>query len=216
MALRLIRRAAPTDGRGGRYTRAWIMLVLVLAVAVVALVGIDRSAGPAIPPLPSRPLTGEPDIYMESPEVSQFRTDGSLEYRLLAANAQHFQPDARTLLRAPDLTLFRADAPPWSVRADRGTLQRPPGAAEETVLLQGGVVLRATRLNGDPMRLLTERLTLYPRRQFAETDQDVMIQGRFGQTTATGLAADLQLGVIRLFSAEDRPVVTVLEPEQFK
>lgn len=216
MALRLIRLTSPTDGRSGRFSRAWIMLVLVLAVAVVALVVMDRSAGPTIAPLPSPPLTGEPDIYMQAPQVSQYRPDGSLEYRLLAVDAQHFQPDARTLLREPDLTLFRIDGPPWGVRANRGTLHRPPGVPEETALLEGDVVLQASRPDGDPLRLLTERLMLYPRRQFAETDQDVKIEGRFGQTTATGLAADLQLGLIRLFSAADRPVVTVLEPEQFK
>lgn len=216
MALRLTRRASPSDGRGGRFSRAWIMLVLVLAVAVVALVVMDRSAGPTTPVWPSQPLTGEPDIYMDAPEVAQYRPDGTLEYRLLAADAQHFQPEARTLLRAPRLTLFRAEEPPWSVRADRGTLQRPPGTPEETVLLTGDVVLQAPQQAGDPLRLLTERLTLYPGRQYAETDQDVMIQGRFGQTTATGLAGDLQLGLIRLFSAQGRPVVTVLQPEQFK
>jgi lipopolysaccharide export system protein LptC len=206
--------AAPE--RTGRFSRAWIMLGLVLVLAVVALLVIDRSAGPPMTRLPTPPLQGEPDIYMDGPAVSQYRQDGTLEYRLLAEDARHFQGDATTHLNGPALTLFRQQQPPWSVRAQRGTLHRPPGTPEETISLDGDVVLELTRPAGERLQLVTDSLQLFPRRQYAETDQDVMIRGRFGQTTATGLSGDLQLGVIRLFSSESGPVTTVLQPDQFK
>jgi lipopolysaccharide export system protein LptC len=204
--------------------RTWIMLVLVLGVAGVAVLVMDRSAGPSVALLPTPALEGEPDIYMQAPEVSQYRSDGSLEYRLVARDASHFQRDAFTHLSSPALTLFQHNRAPWKVSAQVGTLRRPPAGADEEVVssdeevisLNDDVTLEQTHADGERLRLVTASLRLYPRRQYAETDQDVMIDSLFGQTTASGLEGDLQLGMLKLLSADGRPVQTVLQPEQFK
>lgn len=232
MALRLIRRSPgrvkgapdrPHDDsdavlhRAGRHNRTRVMLALVLVVAGVALLVMERSAGPPVPTLPPAPLEGEPDIYMEAPVVSQYREDGSLEYRLVAQRASHFEGAAMTRLARPRLTLFRQARTPWTVSARDGTLRRPlPGMGEEAVALEGDVVLEQTRADGEQVRLTTESLRLYPQRQYAETDQDVMIESLFGRTMATGLEGDLQLGMLKLFSGNGRRVRTVLQPEHFK
>jgi LPS export ABC transporter protein LptC len=87
---------------------------------------------------------------------------------------------------------------------------------EEAVALEGEVVLEQTRADGEQVRLTTESLRLYPQRQYAQTDQDVMIESLFGRTMATGLEGDLQLGMLKLFSVNGRRVRTVLQPEHFK
>lgn len=230
VALRLIRARARRAGeaadhgyagseaaseRNGRSNRTWIMLVLVLGVAGVALLVMERSAGPPVSVLPTPALQGEPDIYMEAPVVSQYRPDGTLEYRLVAARASHYQRDAVTRLREPHFTLLRPGTAPWTVSARTGSLQRV-SATEEIVSLDENVTLEQSRADGRQIRLTTPYLRLYPRRQYAETDRDVMIQGLFGQTTATGLEGDLQSGTLELYSTADSPVRTVLQPEQFK
>ena len=202
--------------RGVRAHRAWIMIGLVLVLAAVALLVMDRSAGP-VSTLPATLLEGEPDIYMEAAVVSQYRADGSLEYRLEAQRASHFQGEATTRLTQPRLTLLHHEHPPWIVTSNEGVLQRPPADPEaEAVTLEGDVALEQTRPDGDRVRLVTETLHLYPRRQYAETDQDVMIESLFGRTMAAGLQGDLRLGVLELFSANGRPVRTILQPEHFK
>ena len=201
----------------GRSNRAWIMLALVLGVAAVALVVVDRSAGPPVATLPTPLLEGEPDVYMEGTLITQYREDGTIEYRLEAERAQHFQGEALTRLDAPRLTLFRDGAEPWNVSARHGTLRRPPGDADaEIVSLEGDVVLEQTEADGAQLRLMTEVLQLYPRRQYAETDRDVMIESLFGRTSANGLAGDLQRGVLELLSTRTGPVQTILQPEHFK
>ena len=203
--------------RGIRSHRAGIMIGLVLVLAAVALLVMDRSAGPPVSTLPAPLLEGEPDIYMESAVVSQYRADGSLEYRLEAERASHFQGEATTRLTQPRLTLLHHARPPWIVTSNEGVLHRPPADPEaETVTLEGNVALEQTRSGGDRVRLLSDSLHLYPRRQYAETDQDVMIESLFGRTMAAGLQGDLRLGVLELFSAHDRPVQTILQPEHFK
>lgn len=211
---------APTDAPANpsrRSNRAWIMLVLVLGAAAVAFLVMERSAGPTISPGPTPTLEGEPDIYMVSPVVSQYRADGRLEYRLAASDASHYQGDHLTLLSHPRLTLFRQQGAPWRISARKGTLHRPPGGADdETVALDQGVTLEQNRGDGEQIRLSTPSLRLYPQREYAETDRDVKIDSLFGQTTATGLRGDLQQGRLELRSANGNRVHTVLQPKQFK
>lgn len=202
--------------RSGR-NRTWIMLVLVLGAAGVALLvlrGRDPSAVP-LEPMPG-PSTN-PDFYMDGAAISQYRSDGSLEYELSAARIRHFATDARTELERPRLSLHDPEAPPWNASAEHGVLRRPPtGATEERLDLDGSVVLEQIPPGHGPVRLETPSLTLYPRRQYAETDQDVMIRGDMGRTTATGLQGDLQLGILSFSNPGGDRVQTVLQPEQFK
>lgn len=200
-----------------RRNHAWIMLVLALGAAGAALLVMNRRAPPTVLPDQGPALTGGPDFSMEGADVTQYRADGSLEYRLLANGVRHFASDARTELDRPRLSLFEPEQPPWHISARHGVLRRPPtGAPEEQVSLRGNVTLTQTPANHGPVRLVTPSLRVYPRRQYAETDQDVMIEGDVGRTTATGLQGDLQLGILSFSSPDDVRVYTVLEPEQFK
>jgi lipopolysaccharide export system protein LptC len=193
------------------------MLVLMLGVAAVALFVIDRRNPPPVPALPEDVGTREPDFRMEGADVSQYRTDGTLQYRLQAGQVQHFQQAAITRLTGPHLTLFDPLHPPWRASARRGTLRRPPaGAPEEVVDLEEAVTLEQNGPDGNFLRLTTSAMRVYPRRQYAESEQDVMIDSLVGRTTAAGLEGELQIGILNLFSRGDEPVRTVLEPAHFK
>jgi len=203
--------------RSSRTARSAFMVLLVLGAAGIALLVMDqRSTPPALPEIAPR-ADQDADFFMEQVEVEQYRSDGSLEYLLHADGVQHFEADARTQLEQPRLALHRPDKPPWHASASNGTLRRPPaGASEETLTLRDQVVLEQTLPDGDWVRLTTPSLRIYPRRQYAETDQDVMIESLIGRTTATGLEGDLQLGILNFLSTGEAPVSTVLQPEQFK
>ncbi len=205
-----------TPARAGR-NRTWIMLVLVLGAAGVALL-VLRARDPSTVPLDPMPgQTISPDFYMDGADIAQYRGDGSLEYELSAARIRHFASDARTELEHPRLSLHDPDAPPWKASAERGVLRRPPtGASEEQLHLDGAVILEQAPPGAGPVRLETPSLTLYPRRQYAATDQDVMIRGDMGRTTATGLEGDLQLGILKFSGPGGDRVQTVLQPEEFK
>lgn len=209
--------ADPDPGRNGRYSRSWILVALVLVAAAAAVLVIQRSAAPPVVPMePAVPgIAGEPDVYMQDALISQFRPDGSLQYRLAAREIQHYQGESRTQLSEPYLTLHDETGAPWQVRARTGAI-RAAGESEEVVILRHDVMLEQTRPDGENIQLTTPFLRLFPQRQYAETDRDVMIRGDVGRTTAKGLEGDLQAGSIRLFSAGELPVHTTLLPEQFK
>lgn len=206
--------AAP---RSSRASRSAFMVLLVLGAAGIALLVIDRRSGPSALPDVGPRADQNADFFMEQVEVEQYRPDGSLEYVLHADTVQHFEADARTRLEQPHLALHRPEEAPWHASASNGILRRPPaGASEETLTLRDQVVVEQSLPNGDWVRLTTPSLRIYPRRQYAETDQDVMIDSLIGRTTAAGLEGDLQLGILNFLSTGEAPVSTVLQPEQFK
>ena len=70
--------------------------------------------------------------------------------------------------------------------------------------------------DGRSFELRTPSITLYPDREYAETDQDVMITTHAGRTTAVGLQGNLNQGLLQLSSNDERRVHTILLPDQFK
>ena len=59
-------------------------------------------------------------------------------------------------------------------------------------------------------------IVLYPDRQYAETDQDVMIDTAVGRTQAAGMKGELQRGLLNLYSKPEQRVHTIVLPNQFK
>ncbi|MFW6093403.1 MAG: LPS export ABC transporter periplasmic protein LptC [Pseudomonadota bacterium] len=201
-----------TTARAGS-NRVWIMAALGLVAGGVALLVIDRDRPREVAEAPAS--DGAPDVHMKGADITQFRPDGTIHYELAAADIRHFQEDGRTLLTEPNMALHRTDGAPWTARARSGSLRRGAGA-EELVILRDDVVLEQTGAARDSVRLDTSFLRLYPERQYAETDRDVIIAGDLGRTTASGLEGDLRAGSLELFAADGAPVHTTLTPEQFK
>lgn len=195
--------------------RTWIMLILLLVAAGIALLVIERRVVPPVPPIEAP--QGEPDFFMEGARISQFGPAGSLQYRLAAREIRHFEAEGVTHMLEPQLTLHHEDDPPWLVSARLGTILRAEiGDTAEQIELRDDVVLEHTLRDGERVSLTTRTLRLYPDRQYAETDQDVTIATQVGRTTATGLKGDFRLGTIILLSTGDEPVHTILEPEHFR
>jgi lipopolysaccharide export system protein LptC len=158
-----------------------------------------------------------PDVRMEGAELRQFGGDGRLQYAMVATDIRFFQGQGRAELTAPDVTLYDTDGTAWQIRARNGTLLGLDGSRgrEDEVRLRDDVLLQP--LEGfQHVRLSTKSLTLYPDRQFAATDQAVIIDSEVGRTTAAGLKGDLQRGVLKLLDSPERPVQTILLPAQFK
>ena len=87
---------------------------------------------------------------------------------------------------------------------------------EEVVFLSDEVhMLQDHPVNG-LVTLRSDSFYLYPDRQYAQTQQNVTIDTQVGRTTAAGMTADLETGVLTLMSSETQRVHTIVLPEQFK
>ena len=206
-----------SDSRAGAFDHFWasgVLLVIVIATGALFLI---RAIGPDSTDLQTGGPIAEPDVHMERVALRRFDSAGRLDYELLSPDIRLFRDQGRAELSAPQLTLYQREGTDWQVRAALGTLYGSSvgGEGEDVVIMQDDVLLQA--LEGlRHGRLTTEAMTLYPQRQYATTDQAVMIEGEGGRTAAAGLEGDLQGGSLKLFSAAERPVQTILLPGQFK
>ena len=192
------------------------LAILALGVLLILIAGIgeDRARStPARVTATSDADLGEPDLFMETAEISQFGSSGELAYRIRAINIVHYPDDDHTLLSAPRLTLYRADEPPWEISAERGRIIGGTGLLDagalssqgdraepgrETVHLSDDVVIQRQRPGEGFIELRTSYLTLLPGREYAETQRPVIIDTESGRTTAEGLRANLAAGTIFL------------------
>ena len=186
-------------------------LIVAIAVGLVVLAAREDLDSP--PPKSLAPeLELEPDFYMEGADISQFNELGQLRYRMRAERVAHYPARNITELDAPHLTLFEQQATPWEVSSKEGTIHHetgPENGSHEVVELNHDVKLQRHSGAGEFMEVTTSMLTLYPDRKYAETDEAVMIESHTGRTTAHGLSADLEAGLLTLYS----DVHTVVLPE---
>ncbi len=194
---------------------SWVIGVSAAAVVVYQLVGKDTE-----PPSDTEIIIrNEPDIYAEDVLFNQLRADGQLHYRLQADVIRQFDREQLTRLTEPDLHLINPEQPPWDIGARHGYIRKrqgPDGSPEEVVYLRESVELVQQHPQNGIITLRSESFYIYPNRQFAETDQNVMIDTEVGRTEAAGMKADLQSGLLNLSSNSGQRVHTIVLPEQFK
>ena len=128
---------------------------------------------------------------------------GSLRYLLRSPLIEHFQQQALTRLSEPDLEPHDAPDPPRRITARRGVIRNASETrrnGDEEVELQENVHMRQTYDDGRRYHLRTPSITIYPQREYAETDQNVMITTHAGRTKAVGLEGSLDKGLLKMFS----------------
>jgi lipopolysaccharide export system protein LptC len=207
----------PGHGVARSLRPVWFAGALLAILVVGGMLLLVRTMLPGALDSAAEGVDVPPDVRMEGAELRQFGGDGKLQYAMVASDIRFFQGQGRAELTAPDVTLYDTEGTAWQIRARNGTLLGLDGNAgrEDEVRLRDDVLLQP--LEGlRHVRLSTSALTLYPDRQYAATDQAVIIDSEVGRTTAAGLKGDLQRGVLKLLDSAERPVQTILLPAQFK
>lgn len=145
----------------------------------------------------------QPDLFGRDVNFNQFHADGTLHYRLQAAVIRQFEADRLTRLETPHLHLRSTDQPPWDIYAESGfirTQANDKGVDEEVVYLSENVRMLQEHPENGLLTLRSSSFYLYPDRQYAHTEQGVIIDSQVGRTTAAGMVADLNTGVLSLTS----------------
>ena len=193
----------------------------IAVIAVVAAYAMYQLIGTDVPEQSEKEtiILTEPDVFGEDVLFNQLRADGSLHYRLRASAIRQFNSDELTRMTTPELHLTNIKQPPWDIGSRHGYIRsrtNPEGNPEEVVYLRDTVkMVQEHPVNGQ-ITLRSESFYIYPDRQYAETDQDVMIDTEVGRTTAAGMRADLKTGTLNLSSSSSQRVHTIVLPEQFK
>ena len=189
--------------------------------------------------------TEQADLFAQNVTFDQLNADGTLNYRLVAASITQYPANERaaerTELDQPNFHLVNQEDPPWDISSEHGELrllEHDDAEAEEILYLTKNVVMHQIHpINGE-LTIRSDSFTIFPQREFAETEDDVIIDSKVGRTEAAGMRADLSGGVMSLTSSPEQgqPVTsggaeigedpatfprikrvhTVILPEQFK
>ncbi len=155
----------------------------------------------------------DPDFYMLDATISQFDGKGELQHRIAANRFTHFPLTDLTTMKSPALELGRTgDSVPWEITSSEGRILPSTEYREEIVELWSNVLAAKSGSGGDFINIQTNSLTIYPERDYAETDEAVFIDNQSGRTTAAGMKAFLDTGRFMFFSTPTRKVTTIFLP----
>lgn len=136
------------------------------------------------------------DFYAVNAHSVQYLPDGKVQSDMTSDRLEHVQSTDVTLLTEPRMNLFRGTEFPWKVRSARGEV----GPDGDEVELIDQVRVERTDDKGRATILTTSRLTVFPQKEYAQTQQAVRIDAANGVTTAQGMKAYLNDGRMLLQS----------------
>ena len=192
--------------------RAIIFTLLIFITALATNIFLDRRAPDAA--AETEP-SNEPDMYMLNATISQFDESGFLTNRIRADRFTHFPLTDMTVMVEPGVNLFSATDAPWTVDARNGRLLSRSAYRQEALELWDEVVAIQEKPDGKFVRIDADAMTLFPGRDYAESNRQVRIQDHMGTTTAAGMQAFLGEGRYVFYGTPTYRVSTQLEPGSF-
>lgn len=135
---------------------------------------------------PGKRLRRVPDYIVEKFASRRFGEGGAPRYSLSADRMVHYTFDESTEVTRPHIT-YHARIPLMHLTADTAMLSKNADVVE----LSGNVVARREAAANRPeLRLVTDRMTVYPDEEIANTESDVRITQGGSVITGRGLEAD--------------------------
>jgi lipopolysaccharide export system protein LptC len=155
----------------------------------------------------------EPDLYMLNATINQFDEEGELQHQIAANRFTHFPLTDLTTMKSPALALGRTrDSNPWEITSNDGRILPSSDYREEIVELWSNVLASKSASGSEFINIQTNSLTVYPERDYAETDEAVFIDNQSGRTTAAGMKAFLDTGKFMFYSTPTHRVTTIFLP----
>ncbi|MBA1201789.1 LPS export ABC transporter periplasmic protein LptC [Pseudomonas capeferrum] len=136
------------------------------------------------------------DYYAINARSVQYLPDGKVQYEMTADKVEHLKASEVTLVTKPDLQMYRGTQFPWHVQSARAEVN-PDGT--EVELIDAVRVARTDEKKRQTI-ITSTRMTVFPQKQYAQTEQAVRIDGAGGTTTGKGMKAYLKDGRMDLLS----------------
>jgi lipopolysaccharide export system protein LptC len=166
---------------------AIIFPIVILLVLALLTAWINHMVQPPQPNLDGS-SRHDPDYIMSNFVTSQTDVNGSLRYKLAAAEMKHFPDDDTTDLLHPRYTQFSVDKPYTQVEALRGYVASD---GEQVQLVDNVKITRHAFAGKGEMTIETEYLNILPNQDLVRTDSPVVIkQAPKTVIYATGMVYD--------------------------
>ncbi|TWI55395.1 lipopolysaccharide export system protein LptC [Pseudomonas duriflava] len=136
------------------------------------------------------------DAFAINARAIQYRPDGKVQYEMTSERLDHVEATDITHVTRPDVLAYRGTDLPWHMRSVRAEVA--PGGSQAELI--DDVRVERTDAKGRSTVLTTTRLTVFPDKDYAQTEQAVRIEAANGVTTALGMKAYLNDGRMLLLS----------------
>ncbi len=131
----------------------------------------------------------DPDYYLVEMIRRTMNREGGLQNVLTAEQVFHYPDDDTTELAHPHMEIYNGGENPWQVVAEHGLVK----AGSEVIFLQGRVeIWRVDKQGQRDFEILTSELRVFPRVQYAETDNAATIKGTSTVTKTHGFRANFE------------------------
>jgi lipopolysaccharide export system protein LptC len=151
---------------------AIIFPIVILSVLALLTAWVNHMVQPPQPKLDGS-SRHDPDYIMSNFVTSQTDVNGSLRYKLAAAEMKHFPDDDTTDLLRPRYTQFSVDKPYTQVEALRGYVSSD---GEQVQLVDNVKITRQAFAGKGEMTIETEYLNILPNQDLVRTDSPVVIK----------------------------------------
>ncbi|MCU7938780.1 MAG: LPS export ABC transporter periplasmic protein LptC [gamma proteobacterium symbiont of Bathyaustriella thionipta] len=128
------------------------------------------------------------DTFFNTAEIINFGETGLPKSKIIGAQVSHYPDEADSEIMTPRITLFRENGPPVYVSADHGWINKQG----TRVILKGHTVIKREQSQVNQFsQLESPELTIWPNRDYAETDKAVKITTDSTIATGVGMKAFL-------------------------
>ena len=130
-----------------------------------------------------------PDYYIIDMVRHTMDKKGDLQSVLMADEVYHYADDNSTELARPRMEIYNDTSKPWQVVAERGTIK----ANADLVMLHGRVEIWRLDDEGErEFEVITSELRVFPKVQYAETDNAATIRSYRSVTKSKGFRANFE------------------------
>ncbi len=175
--------------------RARLIIAAMLLGPILLYWGLGLSPSERRTAPPAELQQGQ-DYFAIDIKTREFSEDGALRQQFSAPRLDHYPQHEASLIKAPTFLVIDPDGSQTSATADRAII---PDTKQKAVLA-GDVRVQDNAMSGASTRVLTEKLTLYPERNYAETSEAVTIISDGVRYKAVGMEAAFKERKLKLLS----------------
>ena len=131
----------------------------------------------------------EPSAYMFVSSNIRYDKSGNISYKMSSEKVRHYEAQKITVLYKPRLDVPASDtSQSWKLKSRSGQIN----GNQDTIELKEKVNITNFHSEQPAVVIQTEKLTLYPEKQFVETDQLVTVTHDTAQMKSTGMTLDMK------------------------
>lgn len=173
------------------------VVISLLLISAIGLSGWSIYISKKTKPL-STGHSSEPDAFMENVIATIINDEGVRTLLIESPKMIHYADNDTTHILSPHIVVYRESPEPWHINASFAKASQ----GIEKIFFSGNVVIHHSTDDVTPRTTMkTDTLTVFPKKNIAETNDAIIMLQPDTTIRAIGMLANLNDGVVKLISA---------------